>query len=277
MAEFKSPYGFYIFSIIGRNNIFYKNGFATDIQKRINEWRRDLKKISYAKDYKLNVIHTFDGVYKIDDKYLLLVKKNTFYQNRDVDIRELLFNEGITKEKEVNIYLDKTFDELFTKEGIRFVNPNITYNEIKNKINDLIQKIKEGKIDKRYYYILDEKNFLAFKKEIENNNQFISKNNNDFYDYFCKLYGNDIIVNPYFIKLLSSELINRDFTNKITYDDIFTKMIRDPFMSENTTKLCIETDRRIHNLYTYKRNNVINTLESWINNELYETTGEQLF
>lgn len=98
---------------------------------------------------------------------------------------------------------------------------------------------------------------------------FIKDNSKDISRYstvkFCKYlngrYGN--IVSLDFIELLGSELINRDLTNRMTYNDIFTKMMKDPFMSEKTTLRCIETDRKIHNLDISK--NIINDFENWIN------------
>lgn len=281
MTDFKSPYGFYIFSITGQSKLFYKLGFASinkerSISTRIGEWKNKLYESPYADDYTINAIYVFNGVYKLsDDKYLLLGNKNSYYQRRDGDIRELLSDMGITREKQINIRLDESVDEPFTEEGIRFVDSNISNNDIVSIMNEIVQKIKDGKVDGKYYHILNRKDYDSFIKDINDKNKFILYPTERFCQYLS-IYGDNVVPLD-FIELLRSELVERGLSNKITYDEIFAKMIRDPFMTEKTARICIETDRRIHNLYKSKCKNIITDIESWINQTLYEYGSSSLF
>ena len=100
----------------------------------------------------------------MDDLHLLLGNKNSYYQRRDGDIRELLSDMGITREKQINIRLDESVDEPFTEEGIRFVDSNISNNDIVSIMNEIVQKIKDGKVDGKYYHILNRKDCIQINK-----------------------------------------------------------------------------------------------------------------
>ena len=273
MTDFKSPYGFYIFSITGQSKLFYKLGFASinkerSISTRIGEWKNKLYRSPYADDYTINAIYVFDGVYKLsNDKYLILGNKNSYYQRRDGDIRELLSDMGITREKQINIRLDESVDESFTEEGIRFVDSNISNNDIVSIMNEIVQKIKDGKVDGKYYHILSRQEYESFVKDINDTNSLIYYSTERFCQYLS-IYGDNVVLLD-FIELLRSELTERDLTNKITYDDIFVKMIKDQFMTERTSRMCIDTDRRIHNLYRSKCKSIITDIENWINQKIY--------
>lgn len=182
---------------------------------------------------------------------------------------------GITREKQINVRLDESIDEPFTEEGIRFIDSSISNDDIVSIMNEIVQKIRDRKVDGKYYHILNRKDYDSFIKDINNKDKFILYPTERFCQYLS-IYGDNIVPLD-FIELLRSELIERDLTNKMTYDEIFTKMIRDPFMTEKTARVCIETDRRIHNLYKSKCKNIITDIESWINQTLYEYGSSSLF
>lgn len=94
-----------------------------------------------------------------------------------------------------------------------------------------------------------------------NNKAIMGYSVEEFWNYLNAKYGN--IVSLDFIVLMRSELLERDLTNKITYDNIFTEMVKDPFMTRKTTLKCIETDRKIYNLENHE--SIINDFEIWIN------------
>lgn len=71
---------------------------------------------------------------------------------------------GITREKQINIRLDESVDESFTEEGIRFVDSNISNNDIVSIMNEIVQKIKDGKVDGKYYHILNRKDCIQINK-----------------------------------------------------------------------------------------------------------------
>ena len=237
MGTFQSAYSIYVFSLIENrtNDQQLKLGFAStnnhrNTQDRLTEWGRD---------YRLTEDYTFKNICEIpccrqinSTQVMCIGKHTTHHQHRDEDIRNLLYECGITREVKRNIYIKNSqgVDTFFTIEGIRPRDPNISIEEFIEQIRKVIEETFEGK-HLEYCDILTNEQYEKFKKEIEKSQRdFVNSQTNKFYDHLKNIYGELIPLN--FIESLACVLVydkelfyelQNDLSN--SYTKLYNKLI----------------------------------------------------
>ena len=181
--QFKAPYYFYIFIVIdttetgmffGSNKYRFKLGFTRNIKKRMCVWRNDLKNMLKKYGYPENALVIDDenyfeipGVFEMDGKYILIGKDNRYIERFDQDLRNCLYEMGLTKMPNCDIKPLEKFgiDEVFSIEGLNLYDDK-TFDDIKEFINNVfIPGIKNHYENyKQYYFVLSESEYDDFCK-----------------------------------------------------------------------------------------------------------------